>query len=63
MIFGNSVQRMCMVKRLKSLIFADTILIDSLRACGGCAAIASEEHDDIVYFEEELTKNAQYLIR
>ncbi len=48
------------VKKLD--IFADTILIDSLRACGGCAAIASEEHDDIVYFEEELTKNAQYLI-
>ena len=43
-------------------IFADTILIQSLRSCGGCAAIASEEHDDIVYFEEELAKDAAYLI-
>jgi fructose-1,6-bisphosphatase I len=48
------------VKKLD--IFADTILIDSLRACGGCAAIASEEHDEILTFNEEIANDASYLI-
>lgn len=48
------------VKKLD--IFADKILIDSLRACGGCAAIASEEHDEILTFNESIASDARYLI-
>ena len=48
------------VKKLD--IFADMILIDSLRACGGCAAIASEEHDEILTFNEDIATDASYLI-
>lgn len=32
-------------------ILADNILIDSLKSCGGCAAIASEENENMLIFE------------
>ena len=43
-------------------ILADNILIDSLKSCGGCAAIASEEQDNIFVFEGQDAENAEYVM-
>lgn len=43
-------------------ILADNILIDSLKSCGGCAAIASEEQDNILVFEGQEAEEAEYVM-
>jgi fructose-1,6-bisphosphatase I len=42
-------------------VFADTHFIDALKASGECAAVASEENEDIIIFEDEMAKNAKYV--
>ncbi|WP_321295715.1 class 1 fructose-bisphosphatase [Marinifilum fragile] len=42
-------------------VFADTHFIDALRASGECAAVASEENEDIIIFEDEMSKNGKYV--
>ncbi|PXX96796.1 class 1 fructose-bisphosphatase [Marinifilum breve] len=42
-------------------VFADTHFIDALRASGECAAVASEENEDIIIFEDEMCKNGKYV--
>lgn len=43
-------------------ILADNILIDSLKSCGGCAAIASEEQDNILVFPGKEAEDAEYVM-
>ncbi|WP_421920613.1 class 1 fructose-bisphosphatase [Marinifilum sp.] len=42
-------------------VFADTHFIDALKASGECAAVASEENEDIIIFEDEMGKNGKYV--
>jgi fructose-1,6-bisphosphatase I len=42
-------------------VFADTHFIDALKASGECCAIASEENEDIIIFEDEMGKNGKYV--
>jgi len=42
-------------------VFADTHFINALRASGECAAIASEENEDIIIFDDEMGRNAKYV--
>ncbi|MCT4602377.1 MAG: class 1 fructose-bisphosphatase [Marinifilum sp.] len=42
-------------------VFADTHFIDALKASGECAAVASEENEDIIIFEDEMAKNGKYV--
>ncbi len=42
--------------------FSNEILIKSLRNCGDCCGIASEEEQDINIFENELSKKGRYVV-
>ncbi len=42
-------------------VFADDHFIDALKACGECCAIASEENEDIIILDEELSKQGKYV--
>ena len=42
-------------------VFADIHFIDALKASGECAAVASEENEDIIIFEDEMGKNGKYV--
>ncbi len=43
-------------------IFADEAFTDELRASGEICAIASEEREDIIIFEDNLSKDAKYVL-
>jgi fructose-1,6-bisphosphatase I len=43
-------------------VFANEQFIDAIRFRGECCAIASEENDDLIIFDEALAKSAQYVI-
>ncbi|WP_372755495.1 class 1 fructose-bisphosphatase [Labilibaculum sp.] len=42
-------------------VFADNHFIDALKASGECCAIASEENEDIIIFEDEMSRNGKYV--
>jgi fructose-1,6-bisphosphatase I len=42
-------------------VFADNHFIDALRASGDCCAIASEENEDIIIFDDEMSMNGKYV--
>lgn len=42
-------------------VFADTHFIDALKASGECCAIASEENEDIIIFDDEMSKQGKYV--
>jgi fructose-1,6-bisphosphatase I len=43
-------------------VYADEKFINSLKACGECCGIASEENKHIVAFEEELPRSGKYVV-
>ena len=43
-------------------IFADTQFIDALKASGEVCGIASEENDETVIFDDDLSRDAKYLV-
>ncbi len=43
-------------------VFADQQLIGSLKASGEVCGVASEENDEIVVFDHEMSKDAKYLV-
>lgn len=42
-------------------IYADVTFMDELRASGECCAVASEENQDIIVFEQGMCKDAKYV--
>ncbi len=42
--------------------FSNEIMIRSLRNCGDCCGVASEEEEDIHVFQEELCKKGRYVV-
>jgi len=42
-------------------VFADTHFIDALKASGECCAVASEENEDIIIFDDEMSKHGKYV--
>lgn len=42
-------------------IYADVTFMDELRASGECCAVASEENQDIIVFEQGMCKDAKYI--
>ncbi len=42
-------------------VFADTHFINALRASGECAAVASEENESVIVFDDEIGRNAKYV--
>jgi fructose-1,6-bisphosphatase I len=42
-------------------VFADIHFIDALKASGECCAIASEENENIIIFDDEMGKNGKYV--
>ncbi|MBL4560016.1 MAG: class 1 fructose-bisphosphatase [Labilibaculum sp.] len=42
-------------------IFANTHFIDALKASGECCAVASEENEDIIIFDDEMSKHGKYV--
>jgi fructose-1,6-bisphosphatase I len=49
-------------EQMKLDVFADETLINVLRNSMDCAGIASEENDDFLCFEEEMSKNSKYVV-
>src|SRR5579862_1477756 len=47
------------VKKLD--VFADEQFISSLNTGGECCGVASEEHENIIAFENETSRNAKYV--
>lgn len=43
-------------------VYADEQFISALRSGGECCVVASEEHDDCIYIESEISKNAKYIV-
>jgi fructose-1,6-bisphosphatase I len=43
-------------------IFANDVLINILKNSSDCAGIASEENDDFIAFDDELSKNSKYVV-
>lgn len=43
-------------------IFADEQFISALRSGGECCVVASEEHDNCIFIESEISKNAKYIV-
>ena len=43
-------------------VYADKTFMDELRASGECCGVATEENQDIVVFEEGLSKDGKYII-
>lgn len=58
--FGSENVQGEQVKKLD--VYANDTFIDCIRLRGECCAMASEENEDIVYFDEELARNAKYVI-
>jgi len=42
-------------------VFADSHFIDALKASGECCAVASEENENIILFEDEMGRNGKYV--
>ncbi|PCH69227.1 MAG: class 1 fructose-bisphosphatase [Bacteroidales bacterium] len=42
-------------------VFANTHFIDALKASGECCAVASEENEDIIIFDDEMSKHGKYV--
>ena len=49
-------------EQMKLDVYADETLISVLRNSADCAGVASEENDDYVCFEEELSKGSKYVV-
>lgn len=43
-------------------IYANEQFISALRSGGECCVVASEEHDECIYIESEISKNAKYIV-
>ena len=43
-------------------VYANDILINILRNSSDCAGIASEENDDFIAFDDEMSKNSKYVV-
>ncbi len=43
-------------------VFADDQFICALRSGGECCVVASEEHDNCIFIESEISKNAKYIV-
>ncbi|QNL48424.1 class 1 fructose-bisphosphatase [Olivibacter sp. SDN3] len=43
-------------------VYANEQFISALRSGGECCVVASEEHDDCIYIESEISKNAKYIV-
>lgn len=43
-------------------VFADEQFISALRSGGECCVVASEEHDNCIFIESEISKNAKYIV-
>lgn len=43
-------------------VYANEQFIAALRSGGECCVVASEEHDECVYIESEISKNAKYIV-
>jgi len=43
-------------------VFANEQFISALRSGGECCAVASEEHDDCIYINSGVSKNAKYIV-
>lgn len=48
------------VKKLD--IFAHQLFLHTLTTCGECCGVASEESDDIIILEDEVARNAHYVV-
>ncbi len=42
-------------------VFADIHFVDALKASGECCAVASEENENIIAFDDEMGKNGKYV--
>lgn len=43
-------------------VFADEQFVSALRSGGECCVVASEEHDNCIFIESEISKNAKYIV-
>ena len=43
-------------------VFADEQFIDALKSSGECCGLATEENDEIVTFDQELSKDGKYIV-
>src|SRR5690554_1183975 len=43
-------------------VYADEQFIAALRSGGECCVVASEEHDDCIFIQSEISKNAKYIV-
>ncbi|WP_345231268.1 class 1 fructose-bisphosphatase [Olivibacter ginsenosidimutans] len=43
-------------------VYANEQFISALRSGGECCVVASEEHDECVYIQSEISKNAKYIV-
>jgi fructose-1,6-bisphosphatase I len=43
-------------------VYANDVLINILKNSSDCAGIASEENDDIVVFDDEMSRNSKYVV-
>lgn len=43
-------------------VYADEQFISALRSGGECCVVASEEHDDCILIQSEISKNAKYIV-
>lgn len=43
-------------------VFANDQFIRALRSGGECCVVASEEHDDCIFIQSEISKNAKYIV-
>ncbi len=44
-------------------LFADTVFINALKACGEVCGIVTEENEEIVAFDDNLSKDAKYIFQ
>src|SRR5690606_35748866 len=43
-------------------VYADEQFVAALRSGGECCVVASEEHDDCIIIDSEVSKNAKYIV-
>ncbi len=43
-------------------VYADEQFVSALRSGGECCVVASEEHDDCIFIQSEISKNAKYIV-
>lgn len=43
-------------------VYADEQFISALRSGGECCVVASEEHDDCIFIDSHISKNAKYIV-